>query len=207
MISLPKQLIHVQDKADKTWLKVFYHNSDNGDWFTEEEDLLYINSQNRFSIFGFINQYFKIDGYYEFLLEYPEFPLQYNNWKQAYFPLDVSQSSSSYVGYTLDETCHCSWTLSSFGGYSRSSQTTETFLDASYKEENWWYTIGAKKTYSIFNNQFAGPVDDQNIGYPVSKVTLWIRITPELLRYLTYRSCCSSRFLPQSNLFIILFII
>ena len=185
----------IKNQYGKTWLKIFYHNSKNGDWFTSFDDLLSINTEMRYSILGLITEQFKSGDYYEFLLQYPGIP-GYNNWKQKIFPLDANQSKHDNIHYLLDSTCHCSWTTT-WGGLSLSSTTHQTFIDGS-QDGNWWYSIGAKEKYYDSPNQFPGPNEE------VNEVYLWIRVPQKVLRQLFPFSCqCSHRFPTIFTLFII----
>ena len=189
-MTLDPKLIHTKIKSGKTWLKIFYHNSEKGEWFTDKNEILFINTPNRFSLFGFINHYyFKIDDYYEFLLEYPIHPNEFNNWKQKIHPLESDQTYSNDVGYYLDETCHISWTHNNFNGISKSASSTETFLDGDFKVNKWYYSIGAKKQYNAFTNKFPGPVLSTGESI-VSEVYLWIRVNPETINKLRHHYSC-----------------
>ena len=83
-----KDVIHIKQEFGKTWIKVFYHNCEKGDWFNDSTIKL-INTQTQFSIFGLLTPEFKIGNYYEFMIQYPSIPNHYNNWKQRVLPLDA----------------------------------------------------------------------------------------------------------------------
>ena len=90
MTLLSRDVVQVKKEFDIYWLKIFYHNSRNGEWFADK-DIYGINTQNKFSILGLIRDEFKINDYYEFLLQYPSIHHEYNIWKQKVFPLDAFQ--------------------------------------------------------------------------------------------------------------------
>ena len=75
---------------DVQWLKIFHHDCSEGEFFNPESpELLNVHTKNRFSILYVINNRFKINDKYEFLLEYPE-ENKYNHWRQSFNPLDVT---------------------------------------------------------------------------------------------------------------------
>ena len=162
-----------ETKYDKRWLKIFYHDSSNKNWFTSDEELLHCNEEDKYSIFEYISPDFKINDYYEFLLEYPGLS-GYNNWKQKILPTQAFESITTDIGYTCEpeEGCSCQWTIKSWKGLKRSSKTSYSFIDGSQSSE-YWFTIGAKMAYKS-QNKFPGP------GETVTNVSLWIRVPPKL---------------------------
>ena len=87
---LRPELVHITKKNGINWLLIFYHNTKNQDYFVVESLFLFSNTPTMFSLWGLITEEFKIDGYYEFLLEYPDYD-GFNQWKQSKFPLDVQE--------------------------------------------------------------------------------------------------------------------
>ena len=168
--------IQIKNEFNKRWLKVFYHNCAGGVWFNTEEEIKYIDEPQRYSILGLVNNKLNFGGYYEFLLQYPEFE-GYNNWKQKLFPFTYEFMSQN-SGYTCSpqEGLHCSWNGFDWRGlyYSTSSST---FIDGSNNTYNYWFAIGSKKGYSNAV-RFPGPVGGtaSNNGSSVTEVYLWIRI-------------------------------
>ena len=58
----------------------------------------YINEVDKFSILGLITDDFKVEnGYYEFLLKYPEHPGGYNRRQQQVFPLTIEGTFVSHM--------------------------------------------------------------------------------------------------------------
>ena len=164
-----KDIFHIKKEYGKYWLKVFYHNSKEGQWFAESE-IQEMYSHNKFSILGLVRD-LKFFDYYEFLLEYPTVE-GYNNWRQKIFPLDASQNTNDSIQYN-DDSMHISWSLH-WGGLSNSSSSIETILDGC-QDGNYWFSIGAKKPYQDTSNKFPGPATESE-RYEVQEVYLWIRI-------------------------------
>ena len=177
MMLLSKDHIHIKKEFGKYWLKIFYHNSTNGNWFRDEE-INEIYTEEKFSIFGLVKD-LKISDYYEFLLQYPSVE-GYNNWKQKVFPLDASQSDNDDVHYYVDDTLHISWPNFNFSGLSRSSTRDSAILDGC-NDGHWWFSIGAKKDYHTESvNTFPGPSTEEE-SYEVQEVYVWIRLPLQLI--------------------------
>ena len=185
---LSRDIIQIKNEFDINWLKVFYHNSSDCDWFNEK-DVIGINSKNKFSILGLIREEFKIDDYYEFLLQYPSFPGEYNHWKQKVFPLDANQSNGDNVHC---DSIHTDWndTDHEFNGLSLSSTPEKSIVDGNSGDE-WWFAIGARKAYKNSINKFPGPAVD-NFD-PVTEVYLWIRIPTNIFRMLRVKFTCKQQ--------------
>ena len=170
-----KDSIQVKKEFGKYWLKIFYHNSKEGHWFSESE-INEVYEVDKFSILGLVKD-IKVNDYYEFLLQYPSVE-GYNNWRQKVFPLDASQKNNDNIQYYIDETLHISWEHF-WTGLSLSSKTEETIIDGC-GDGNWWFTIGAKKTYLEYNNMFPGPIIPTQ-EFPVQEVYLWIRLPMRII--------------------------
>ena len=63
-------MIKIKSKYGATWELIFFHNSSNYEYF-ETEEAYFCNETNKFSIIGLIDDSFRYNGYYEYLLEYP----------------------------------------------------------------------------------------------------------------------------------------
>ena len=151
------------------WLKVFDHDSGAGGFFQSKTEALNCSITNRYSILYILDSRFKINGKYEFLLEYPEL-VGYNRWLQTNSPIDeTEQSGKTAEGY---EAISITWDASYWGGLVKSTRST-TFLEGSTKSTSIaWYGIGYISTQ--YSPQHAGP------GVKVKKAVLWVRtLLPE----------------------------
>ena len=169
---------HFKYFLKKRWLKIFYHNTTGGQqfFFQSDDEVLWSHTPQKYSILGLISDKFKINEYYEFLLEYSEIE-GFNNRKQKIFPRDVLESMKQESGYTCDpsEGCSCSWIGKYWKGLSRSFTSSSYYLDGSFDNDNWWYAIGAK-TGSFNHLGFPGPVYEGYMdGIFVHEATLWLR--------------------------------
>ena len=145
----------------------------------------YINEVDKFSILGLITDDFKVEnGYYEFLLKYPEYPGGYNHWQQKYFPLTTKEEND--IGYHLCDGCKITWDGHDWRGLAKSNRTNETFIDGS-NSNYWFYAIGAMHSNYDHSVKIPGPV--LNIKeITVYSVYLYLRITDEMLSKLLLKT-------------------
>ena len=152
-----------------TWELIFYHDITNGDIFDDNLALL-SNDAKRFSIIGTINDNFKHNGYFEYLLEYPEVP-GYVQWKQS---IDIARTTSTQTSEDIGfRKIHSDYKY--FHGLSRSTESTATTFDGSPATIGYWFSIGAKAYYC--GVAFAGPCYKTSTN-GVHFCYLWIRVPP-----------------------------
>ena len=148
------------------WLKIFHHYSGNGKKFLDKIEPLLCNTIDKFSILSLINESYKINNSYEFLLEYPELN-GYNRWLQGEFPLKLPDIDyNSYIPINI------SWNGQYWKGLIKSARS-ETLIEGSVNHIHWWYSIGT--TYLNSDNTFPGPATNI-MNFQVKEVILWIRI-------------------------------
>ena len=184
---IPHNAISITHELNRTWLKIFYHNCTNGKYFNKDkpEEIQYINEEDKFSILGLITDDFKVEnGYYEFLLKYPEHPGGYNHWQQKGFPLTTKEEND--IGYHLCDGCEITWDGRDWRGLAKSNRTSETFIDGS-NSNYWFYAIGAM--HSNYNHpvQIPGPVLNTT-EITVYSVYLYLRITDEMISKLLLKT-------------------
>ena len=183
---IPNDLRKIKFFNNKRWLLLFYQNIYTiNDFIKEESEFLYVNQRTKFSIFKFINEDFKYDNFYEFLLEYPSLE-GYNQWKQGLFPLDCNESEGDKTVDFQADSSTLSWSYL-FKGLISSSAVSDTFLDGSVDNDKWWYSIGAKRAYT--KQLFPGPATKGESGISLSTVYLWIYIPPKLFQMFFYSTC------------------
>ena len=186
---IPRNAISITHELNRTWLKIFYHNSTNGKKFYKQyrNEMEYINEEDRFSILGLITDDFKVEnGYYEFLLKYPEHPGGFNHWQQKVFPLTAEVNTD--IGYHRCDGCNITWDGMTWNGLANSNRTDQTFIDGCNNKKYWWYAIGAMQAHNSNESlQFPGPASD-NEGYRVYSVYLYLRITDEMLSKLLLKT-------------------
>ena len=128
-----KNFIVSDEKA--IWALIFHHESKYGYFLNERQALLSYDIR-KFSVLSKVDDSFKIDGYFEYLLIYPDID-GYSQWKQSVNPIDAKPEQPN--GY---QNISFSWSDgNSFNGLSRSSEKT-TLLDGSPFQNTWFYAIG-----------------------------------------------------------------
>ena len=185
-------LLHYLTKTqyEAIWLKIFHHNSNGGIFFTNESNAKKSNLPNLYSIFWEISNKFKIEGYFEFLLEYPEL-IGYNRWKQNVFPLEALKTDSiSYI--PIQNT----WTGFGWKGLYKSSRPESTLIDGTSDLCCWFFSIGSYGKY--YSPRFPGPNIDGYAEPTVQEAILWLRIT-DLSILNSYQT--SKKSLKSINLF------
>lgn len=158
------------------WARIFYHNNRNGSvLFTSLAECKNTQTTDKYSRLGILDSgdTYKINGKYEFLLQYPiDDPGRYNRWKQTNAPQNEfvarSETGGQVTGY---EAVHIDWTDNYWGGLERSDTSTTsyspTWLDGSVGHDSWFYAIGSSSAY-----RHGIP----SCGSTASVVELWIRI-------------------------------
>ena len=154
-----------------TWLKIFYHDSSSGKFFSNYSEVLKFSSSCKFSVIGEVDSKYKYKDKYEFLLEYPEFN-KYNRWRQTLNPKDNPEVEGQKAkGY---EAIDIAYSGMYWGGLVKSSYTQSAF-DGSAGHKYWYFAIGCYQSWPS-DNKFPGPAIYEFNYYVVSKVILWVRI-------------------------------
>ena len=160
------QLSHV---LNRNWILVFHQNISVG-LFDKPESALISLKNGMYSILSEIKEDWKINGKFEFMLDYPELGKR-NIWRQSLNPIDdyeeTRPNERTAVGY---EGVSIEMTEQGWGGLVRSS-TAISLLDGSVNYliegfNRWYYSVG---TCFLQNN---GIPSNNN---PVNNVYLWIR--------------------------------
>jgi len=167
-VSLSKSL----SKYGSRWKLVFYQNTNGGVFFSQINDGLFCDNARSYSILSNLDESYKFNGKYEFLLEYPAVT-GYNRWRQSLNPInDIETNDKTAIGY---EAVHIDWTAKFWGGLVRSS-SSYSLLDGSAGTSHWWYAIGV--ITNGYSPNFPGPaIEGLSDGTPVQEVYLWVRTT------------------------------
>jgi len=158
-----------KNQYDCIWLKIFYHNSVGGVFFSNFSHGMFSLEPNLYSIFSLITDDFRIDGKFEFLLEYPG-SSGYNRWRQSFLPWNNNEVSGKKAeGY---ENIYITWSGSDWGGLVKSNNGygLYTLIDGSAGKNLWHYAIGCISTR--YSPRFPGPN-----GGTVLECRLWIRMS------------------------------
>ena len=176
------------------FLLLFHHKLENANFFTDYNDFLFSNTQNKFSIFGYFNDFFKIGTNFSFLFEYPEHDCHLF-WHQEENPLKTEHNSK--VNYDIkSQTCPnpCNFTgLTKF-------RYGNCFLDGSAFPDNldyWYYAVGQTTNW---DDDFQIPGFERDKSPIIKEVNLWIEIQDlSILNRLFPKITCNQRiFLPRS---------
>ena len=155
-------------KDNILWLKVFYHNTTFGDYFSSLDEALDSHTAQKFSILGTIDDSFRVNGKFEFLLEIPG-KHGYNRWRQIINPKDTTSATDGEANEY--EEIKISWREKFYGGLAKNNADS-TYFDCSAGDDlYWWYPIGATRYYTIINTI---PLN-LNERYEGPEITLWIR--------------------------------
>ena len=155
----------IKSQFGVSWIQVFYHDSTISKAWFNSSSVEFINEEGKYSILCKLES-FRIHGYFEFLLEYPEHP-GFNRWKQTSNPT-ISHTVTGYspIG-------KLTWTQNNWNGLALSSDSS-CFIDGSPEKGDWYYSIGQYEQW-IFGS-LAGPIYHNESNSYTSKVYLWCRI-------------------------------
>jgi hypothetical protein len=171
--TLTKNQYELKTEFGCNWLKVFFHNSTEGIFFSSKEEARYIITEEKYSILNKINTMMKINGKYEFLLEYPT---GYSNqWKQSNSPLEEKETTTSeHYNVSGYEEVNITMRDNYWGGLALST-SPYTLIEGSIGHDTWFYAIGQTTSFSNHGNQFASNV------WGTCSAMLWIRIKENLI--------------------------
>ena len=160
----------VEELRNISWTLIFHHNVSGG-FFKTHKEALFSFKPDKYSILGYIDDSFKINDKFEFVLIYPENP-GYNHWTQKINPIHAQPNENN--GY---EEINCSWKSNSWKGLSISSYSPSTFLDGSPFVSSCFYAIGQIHNEPKYPNSLAGPEWTFNRGgQTYHRVDLYMRV-------------------------------
>ena len=161
----------VKEEHGCKWLKVFYHDLLSNEYFnkTTKDYLLSLKNEHKYSILKYLKNVNKYENRkFEFLIEYPEIPGEYNRWKQSSNPV----TSYNVEGFdNTSEGMHTSWPILWIG--LKRSDISTTFIRGC--SNGWWhYAIGAFTWHNSYT--FPGPIINQTSVRHSRYVYLWVRV-------------------------------
>ena len=165
----------IKKEYGANWLLIFHHDISTGQLF-DEEKIRNAHDRYLYSIIYNVSGKYKENGYFEYLLEYPEVE-GYNRWLQK---IDIASTdktqTSADIGY---KGIHISFNGNHWGGISRSNSELCTIFDGSPGigtiDNNYWYSIGAIRYY-FDTFTFPGVLIEGDIRKGIQECFLWIRI-------------------------------
>ena len=160
------------------WFLIFHHNVTKGGYFLKKEEAQYSRNPNRFSLLAKINDLFKINDNFEFLLLYPNLE-GYLHWTQKTNPMETKSTTPDTYKIVKN-----SWSSSSehFEGLGVSSGAT--LLKGTPNSENWFYAVGQYREEASYPGKIPGPLWKFQDNY-FYEVNLYIKIVDlKLVQYL-----------------------
>ena len=183
------RLFQNDDGSEDLFLLIFHQNTFTKDWFTTEEEFLETNTFHKYSILKYINDEFKTENVFEFIMDYPEVG-KFGRWTQSKNPLETEQNENVLIsekGSTWDREL-------SFIGLHQSSVKTACFLEGTNETNpeignDWWYYAIGQKTEWI--NNILASFDFDSKKYSIHQVYLWLKITNlSLLKGIFHHCSC-----------------
>ena len=161
---------------ESNFVLIFSQKYPSGGLFHSEEECNKSIKKNKYSVIGLIDDKYKLNEYFHFLLEYPELHSKLE-FKQHH-PITSSSNNVQSIYYNN--------TYKNFAGLAKSADKDNSCFDGSLGAEksNWFYSIGMKTKYEGY--QIPGPeFVNSDIFINVNKVLLWMKYDDiSLLRYL-----------------------
>ena len=169
----------VETKYDKKWLLIFHHVYLSEDDLWTEEEVLKSSTKNKYSILGELDDSFRFQGRFEFLLEYTGIE-GYNIWSQTKNPVKAKPNVEN--GF---KEIKCSWKNNSFHGLAQSSSPA-AFIDGSpFNDNSYFYAIGLFKNWC---NAIPGPYSCTT-KITSNEVFLYVRINSQCSHKARYYHC------------------
>ena len=160
---------------NRMWLRVFFHNFTGKVMFNSEDEAIFTNSSQKFSILSLISDVYRINGKYEFILEYPDDKLWWW-WSQKNNPIYEIEVEGVYRvdGF---ESYFSSVETELWGGLVKTSlkmnERINSLLDGNPGVENWNFGIGMYNWTYYPRNELGFPPHE---GSYSTILNLWLRV-------------------------------
>ena len=189
-INIRGKTYYVKNWNERMWLMLLHHNFEAAGGFVSESEALSSKNPNRYSILSELNSALKINGKFEFHLEYPTYKI---HWSQNDNPVSLDESKyTSAPGLYIFPSSSVG---QPFGGLARSTMERgdmiNCLLDGTLGSSVWYYGVG------MYNKTEGGWY---KIGIPGANsaekmLTLWLRISLGFGFYKTYNVIKITRYL------------
>ena len=148
-----------------SWLLVFFHDS-SIECFKDKKEASYSLKKHKYSVLKKIDDSFKINGAFEFLLKYPNATGQ-NHWTQTISPAYAQPNvENGYIPINV------SWKGNSFHGLSLCSLSCSYIDGSPFSEDTWFYSIGMISSKPAKIPAYAWENGDKSFY----QVYLWLRV-------------------------------
>ena len=151
---------------ESNFVLIFYQNYPFSGLFHSDQECNKSLLKNKYSIIGLIDDKYRINEYFHFLLEYPELSAKLE-FKQK-LPITSTSSNVQAISYNK--------TYNNFHGLAVSGDKNSTCFDGTpgAMTSLWFYAIGMKTKYEGY--QIPGPqFVNNNTFINVKKVLLWMK--------------------------------
>ena len=155
-----------------TFLLLFHHKLEEFNFFKDYNDFLFSNSKNKFSIFGYFDDCFKIGDRFYFLFEYPEQNCHLF-FSQKVNPLKAEHNSEVNVE-EHDATCPNPYP---FTGLTKYKEFKHCYLDGSAQDKSpdfWLYSVDQRTNWTGDSYQLPGFTSSYEPK--LMEVNLWVEI-------------------------------
>ena len=175
--------------VSEQFLLIFSQNTVEKDWFKSEEEFLHTDSIYKFSILKYIDDDFKTDGVFEFIMQYPERG-QFGHWRQELNPLEAEQDSDINV-IDLGSTWETEVTFIGLHQSNNGNCFIEGVNTTTKNITDWYFAIGQKNGWSDTNRLPGFYLAPSTFAF--HQVYLWLKITNlGLLDRIWKRHTCQS---------------
>ena len=169
---------------NKVWLKVFFHNHTTKVNFENEKEARHCNSEYKYSILDKINPHMKIEGKYEFIMDFPDESDVFIRWEQDQNPVEENDGKAQADGFHIIDDKRPPNSIGFYGltiSTFKSLDKVNCFLDGMPSGGGWYYAIGM---------YIDSTSDYKTEGIPaykehVKSLRLWIKMDPMRL----FRRC------------------
>lgn len=181
----------VKHHNSSNFFLIFHHKYPIGGLFADDKECNESFKKNKFSVIGSIDESFKINNNFHFLVEYPKLDAHLE-WEQE---LPITSYTKDVYANVFNKS------FLNFRGIAYSDKYNETCFDGTPNSEaSWWYAFGIK---NAFNGNIPGPIFQQNDqGHiQVNEALIWIKIDnvdnirklPAIRMKCTMKQQCSNR--------------
>ena len=160
---------HGAFKYNKTFIEILNQNIAKGkhNIYSSKEEANFSLSRNKFSVLKYIDDDFKINDVYEFIIYYKELDIIIH-WNQT----KTIHELNNDVGYMP---IHVDSNIAYFRGLAVNEKSYGSYLDGMPSSGDWWYCIGATQTHSE-NGRTGMPGPKIPSKIEVNVTSLWIRV-------------------------------
>ena len=200
--------VNIDEEGETSFFLVHHFKIDqnNPRYFNNDRECLFSNEKNKYSLLGYINEQFRVNDSFIFILEYPETPCYYY-FAQGVNPITSTPDSNVNLAYNVS---NCSSNLP-FVGLNRN--LNDAYLDGIITDYDriyyWYFAIGQRGSWD--NQHQIGAYHSSHNPY-LTEVNLWMQfdnssVLSLLHDHFTLQACVHVAFLRfiSNSLFVAFF--